>query len=514
MRNAAPWTLVAAFALGGVVAVGTWWARSSREPPRSVEQGRAEAAPIPRPRLLAPPRSRHRREGAATTPTPTVEGGPQAAPVATTLRITGSVLDPDGAPVAGARVWTVAAPPAAGEAVAAEPAGVTTDTEGRFDLPAEGAEARPVVASAPGFARSEPWGVAAPASDVVLRLERGVRLDVRVEDAEGNPVPDAWVTSEERDPAYPWIGGVTGRDGRVAFVDLPAVRRTVGVAAHGFARASREDVLFGGPELRFVLEPERSIRLRVHGADGAVIRPRVQVLDARSDHAWHEVRETEDGLDLLGLGSGPYVLILEDEAHARRVLRGVRGGDPPIDVALDGGMAIAGRLPLADAGEYVYAVRQCGKPRGPVRHPLRRFARPAWVEIGANTFRIPGLKEGTYDLLVVVGQDGSGPSHDEVGGVVVPDVPAGAADVEVRLPKGESIEGTGPTDRGAGRELVEVQAYDERGLCRAFTQLLGRSAEFHLRGLPAGRYLVVAWYADGTSSQTEIEAPTTGAVLR
>ena len=515
MRRVAPWPLVAGFAVGAAVALALWLFRSEeRPPPRPWRPGTGEPGTgpgaIPRPRLLPAAQPRPRRERTTGSETPSTAPGPSA-PSAALRPVTGKVVSDAGDPVAGALV-TLDAEPKPDETLPS----ARTDVLGKFLLEVPEDPTPTLVASARGFARSTPVGAVATDQELLLRLQPGFALDVLVVDSEGSPVAGAWVVSEERKPAYPQVAGTTDAEGRVHFDDLPHVRRAVGVAARGFARASREGVLFGGPEQRFVLEPERGLRLRVTAADGSIVRPEVQVLDAGLAHVWHELRETADGLEVLGLGGGPYRLVLSDEAFTQKVLEGVRGGDDPIDVRMEPGLAIEGRLPIDDAGEYVYAVRRGAEPRGPERHPLRRAVRPAWVEVGARTFRIPGLEPGPYDLVVVVGRDGEDAAAvpGDVGGVVVLDVAAGTHDLEVHLPTGGTIEGSVVDGRGPHGEVMEVQAYDERGLCRALAEPTSPGATFRLRGLPAGRYRVVAWFADGTSSETEAEAPSTGLVLR
>jgi hypothetical protein len=232
---------------------------------------------------------------------------------------------------------------------------------------------------------------------------------------------------------------------------------------------------------------------------------------------WHAVVPTADGLEVTGLSDVQHTLVIDAPDAASVVIKGVTPRQSPLSVALQPGLRIRGTLPLADAGEYVYALPQgTALPPAPARYPLRGWLRPAWVETGSKSFEIAGLEERAYDLLVVVGRGEDGdfaPGH-AYGGVLVPSVRAGTTDLEIRLPQGHTIAGTVRRGDDAPPALVEVHAYDERGLCRAYAWPGRNSGDFVLRGLPAGRYRVAAWLEDQVVIVEDIQAPTEALEIR
>jgi hypothetical protein len=139
-------------------------------------------------------------------------------------RIRGRVLEPSGAPIAGA---TLAEAPRALFVIVGEP-GRTTDAGGAFDVAASAPRVE-LTASAGGFAPSAPVAVElAPGEtvvDVVLVLREPCRLEGRVLDAQGRPVPFARVLAAEAafsPPANALGHRDADADGAFVFDALPA----------------------------------------------------------------------------------------------------------------------------------------------------------------------------------------------------------------------------------------------------------------------------------------------------
>lgn len=116
-------------------------------------------------------------------------------------RLTGRVLAPDGAALAGALVLAgprnghIVPSPLGGNATAPQPRAAASDADGRFELgDALPAGPQPVHCFARGFA---PWSgevnIADAAEELVIQLAPAARIEGRVVDADGNPVAGAEV---------------------------------------------------------------------------------------------------------------------------------------------------------------------------------------------------------------------------------------------------------------------------------------------------------------------------------
>ncbi len=203
----------------------------------------------------------------------------------------GSVLDADGAPIAGARVD--ARP---GESMfsfdgaltrARVPAACSSDAEGRFTLTVDTPFRGRVSASLGGRTSADTAVVVLPGSAefVALRLGSALSLNGVVTDETGAPVARAFVALQQgsrRD--FDWL--TTGDDGRFA-VPLAAPGAYTVMAWTDLARGAREAVveLDGSQaDVRLVLRPITSIEGRVLWSDGT---PAADVL----------VAATEDGID-------------------------------------------------------------------------------------------------------------------------------------------------------------------------------------------------------------------------
>lgn len=170
--------------------------------------------------------------------------------------ITGRVVDPDGAPVAGASMKLVGAAGQESYAQAREDGwfDALVPRAGRTTLLFEGTAYRDGRAVDTGMtARVE--GIAAGA-DVVVECTRGAtdrKLSVVVVSPQGEPVEGAWVNAT-------WGGGSQSRrvktdaEGRASFDALPAREITVGVSVQSkeFLRPDGVAVVPGGQELRLV----------------------------------------------------------------------------------------------------------------------------------------------------------------------------------------------------------------------------------------------------------------------
>lgn len=172
-------------------------------------------------------------------------------------RMAGRVLDADGAPVAGA---IVSASAALGR--------LTTDADGRFAWTSVAPGSRQLLdAQAPGRGVGSTMAEGG-GPEVDLVLQRGLGLDVRVDDTLGRPVPFAKLA---RSTARSGVRteGYTAADGRLHLADLPSGPLDLRVHRRGFATHTvtihmRPDL----PEVRMVLERGRTLRGRVVDHEG------------------------------------------------------------------------------------------------------------------------------------------------------------------------------------------------------------------------------------------------------
>jgi protocatechuate 3,4-dioxygenase beta subunit len=156
-----------------------------------------------------------------------VEVGATNAPLRIELvaatRIRGTVVDPSGVPVAGA---TVVEAQLASLLRPGAPPGSTTDARGAFDVEAN-AERVELVAASVGFAASAPvafaLGPGESAESVVLVLRDACRVEGRVLDENGRPVPHARVMASDASLTPPGFLGTreANADGDFVFDALP-----------------------------------------------------------------------------------------------------------------------------------------------------------------------------------------------------------------------------------------------------------------------------------------------------
>lgn len=191
----------------------------------------------------------------------------------------GRVVDPEGAPVAGAEVW-IDEP---GDAARSHRV-TRADERGRFRLPGL-TLAEDLGARAPGYAPSAVQSVRGETGTewpVELVLERaGIDVVGRVVDPRGAGVPDAlvlfgsgrretvWLRDSREGRSPPPVTARTDADGSFAAHGVPVGRQEVRAQAEGFGTTLVDVVLAaGGEELVLALTPAARVEGRVVDAAG------------------------------------------------------------------------------------------------------------------------------------------------------------------------------------------------------------------------------------------------------
>jgi hypothetical protein len=244
---------------------------------------------------------------------------------------------------------------------------------------------------------------------VELRFEGGTRVDGRVVDEAGAPVPGALVRLAER--GRHWTGPETRSDARGTF-ELPGVLDgdyELWVEAEGFASAAgRRRVSVAG-------EPVRDLEVRL--GRGAVVHGQILGL-APGEHARVTVRA--DGAP----GGGPRASAVDFEGHYR--LEHVPAGDQQIVAQFsDSGRSVGERVSVTGADDVKLDLRFAPGLvlSGRARRGGEALAgatvivegldrdRTGWGQTDEHgAFRIPGLEAGGY--AVRLREWHSGLAHD------------------------------------------------------------------------------------------------------
>jgi hypothetical protein len=190
------------------------------------------------------------------------------------FRVVGRVLDPDGHPLAAARVTSF---------FTLYHNGATTDVDGRYEL-GHLDPARPKHSLFARHKRFTEQRVEVPTegseATVDITLGNGVRVEGHVQDAEGRPLAGAELFIGHGPNDYSRLEASTEDDGRFLFPVVPAGESMIAVQRQGYApHIGPIQVAQGAPHLRdleIVLQKGRLIAGRVVSPDGEA-RPNVLV---------------------------------------------------------------------------------------------------------------------------------------------------------------------------------------------------------------------------------------------
>ena len=404
-------------------------------------------------------------------------------------RVEGRVLDPDGAPLAGAEIWSASSsgrPPVLAFDRPAPPAALS-DAAGRFAVE----DLAPGLAvdlwvGRDGFLPAVLTGIEAPsARPIEVELRRAATLAGRVVDADGRAIEGAEVSARiEAAGAEPPVSGtaaaVTDGAGRFELADVAPGRLRVDAFAEGFQASSEQTFgLAAGERLEqavFVLERGAALEGWVSDHRGDPVAG-ARVLSGR-----HGASTDADGAyRLAGLPPGSARVEVRHEAYNRleRTVE-IEPGSQRADFELIGGHAVAGRV-IDDSGLPVEgAVLELDGRLEPSLEP-RLYTRDS---AGDGGFHWPGVANGRYRLLarkagyVTARLD----AEVEIDG-------AGVEDLELRLGTGATISG-----RVLGlsfEELAGVAVQARRG-DRRLTGSVDYEGRYRVVDAGAGDWLVIA----------------------
>jgi protocatechuate 3,4-dioxygenase beta subunit len=431
------------------------------------------------------------------------------------LTVEGTVVDPQGRPIAEAGVSAMPADFMSARAFLERGEPLKTGPDGRFAIPGlrEGTRID-LRAWKDGYVEGTAGGVDIPAAGPVrIVLEPGVRIAGRVVSGDGKPVADAMVATFSGEGGTGLMGmrglrrGMSGTDeqGRFELTGIEPGKLVLRASAPGYlAGEARVEAVAGQTpeEVRIVLRTGAVVTGKVVGPDGApVAGAEVRVVQgSREDmfFSFGEAGARSDGegiYRLAGIEEGRRSIAATHQDFQRAVRElDVRAGENRLDLRLGRGYPVSGRV--VDSG---------GRPVADARVSLDN---PGFgydsddsqlAASGADgSFQFPSVAPGTYTLRAR--KDGYAPAElpEPLQVAVAP-----VTDLELRLATGGTIRGR---IRGLGFEqLVGVSVFAIRaealglGGGGSSTGVVDFEGAYSIGGVAPGEWVVMAMSGSGSA---------------
>jgi uncharacterized GH25 family protein len=433
-------------------------------------------------------------------------------------KIAGKVLNPEGAPVAGASIKLKEVGGGRQQYWGGpdnDPVAATTDAAGAFSIRGLGKGPFTVTARASSFSDGVENNVEGGREDLVINLKAGLAIEgIVVDEVTGAPIPGITLYSNPKAPAAGEMqmrmprSATSGKDGTFAIRDLASGSYMLSVmmnwndASSDYSQKTVDNVDAGAKDVRVALAKGLPIAGKVVHEDGKPASGAyVQAIgkDANGNPDWQKQRGGQVNADgtfrLGGLPAGNYDLTINAgwgggnaQGVAPTTMKGVSAGTEDLVVTVRKGLTITGKVvdekgnPPSQPGNLQVTASGGAAPGG---------ADNSWGNFGTDgAFTTQPLDPSkTYDLTVM-GIQGY------VGGTAKGITP-GSKDVILTLRKGGSIAGTVVDDAGKsvgkGVPVMAMKDGGNAGEPGSWAQArTGDSGEFTLEGLGEFKFRLTA----------------------
>ncbi len=398
-----------------------------------------------------------------------------------TARLTGRVVDEEGAPVARAHV-IVSGGSAAGFSTDSY---TRTQQDGSFELEDVTLGILSLKAWAEGYLPTLKTGlevaVGRDLDKLELVLDRGATIVGRVTTAQGEPVANAnvsWVRDHHVLDNLAWIGGAyssTDKAGEYRLAGIPLGLVSIEVAGEGHRRGVKDlQVEAGENRLDLVLDSSYQVSGRVVDSGGRpVVGARVVLL--ASETGWNET-DADGNFTVAGVADGHYQLVAEHDTQGRITapeLVEVSGANVEgLEVLFAEGAKLVGQLSGLEVEELWQVNIQAF-------NPLTRETAMGEVDYQGR-YRIAGLTAGDWNVVA-----SHTASDSQVRKLVVID--EGQRETTLDLAFGGGLTLSGIVVRGeeplVGQQVLLVQARTVIGSSKS-----DRNGRFKIAGLAEGWY--------------------------